>query len=51
MTPDATGSGSVYFATPPDIAAPVAVAVTLEPAGGVPAPTGARYLVGTPAPL
>jgi anti-sigma-K factor RskA len=51
MTPDAAGSGSVYFATPPDIAAPVAVAVTLEPAGGVPAPTGARYLVGTPAPL
>ena len=29
----------------------VAVAVTLEPAGGVPAPTGERYLVGTPAPL
>jgi anti-sigma-K factor RskA len=30
---------------------PVAVAVTLEPAGGVPAPTGERYLIGTPSPL
>jgi hypothetical protein len=27
------------------------VAVTLEPAGGVPAPTGERYLIGTPSPL
>jgi hypothetical protein len=25
------------------------VAVTIEPAGGVPAPTGAMYLVGKPA--
>jgi anti-sigma-K factor RskA len=51
ITPDAAGSGSVYFATPPEILTPVAVAVTLEPAGGVPAPTGERYLIGTPAPL
>jgi hypothetical protein len=29
----------------------VAVAVTLEPAGGVPAPTGERYLIGTPSAL
>jgi hypothetical protein len=36
------------FITPPDIPAPVAVAVTLEPDGGVPAPTGSRYLLGTP---
>ena len=28
--------------------APIAVAVTLEPAGGVPAPTGQFYLVGKP---
>jgi hypothetical protein len=34
--------------TPPDIAPPVAVAVTLEPSGGVPAPTGEKYLVGMP---
>ena len=51
LTPDAAGGGSVYFETPVDIAPPTAVAVTLEPAGGVPAPTGAMYLVGKPAPL
>jgi len=51
LTPDATGGGSVYFETPVDILPPVAVAVTLEPAGGVPAPTGERYLIGTPSPL
>jgi anti-sigma-K factor RskA len=51
LTPDASGSGSAYFETAPDIPPPVAVAVTLEPAGGVPAPTGERYLVGTPTPL
>ena len=48
LSPDASGGATVYFQTPSDIAAPVAVAVTLEPAGGVPAPTGARYLVGAP---
>ena len=51
LTPDPSGGGSVYFETPVDIGAPVAVAVTIEPAGGVPAPTGARYLIGTPTPL
>jgi anti-sigma-K factor RskA len=51
LTPDASGGGSVYFATPADIPPPVALAVTIEPAGGVPAPTGAQYLVGTPTPL
>jgi hypothetical protein len=34
------------FNTPPDIPQPVALAVTIEPAGGVPAPTGEKYLVG-----
>jgi anti-sigma-K factor RskA len=51
LTPDASGGGSVYFETPIDILPPTAVAVTLEPAGGMPAPTGAMYLVGKPAPL
>jgi anti-sigma-K factor RskA len=51
LTPDAAGGGSVYFETPVDIPPPTAVAVTLEPAGGVPAPTGAMYLDGKPAPL
>jgi anti-sigma-K factor RskA len=50
LVPDVSGGGTAYYMTPQDIGAPVAVAVTLEPAGGVPAPTGDRYLVGTPTP-
>ena len=48
LMPDAMGGGTQYYMTAPDIATPVAVAVTLEPAGGVPAPTGDKYLVGMP---
>jgi len=47
LTPDAQGSVSEAFNTPADIPQPVAMAVTIEPAGGVPAPTGAQFLVGT----
>jgi anti-sigma-K factor RskA len=47
LTPDAQGSVTATFTTPPDIPQPVALAVTIEPAGGVPAPTGDRYLIGT----
>ena len=36
------------FETPTEIPPPTAVAVTIEPAGGLPAPTGAFYLVGSP---
>jgi anti-sigma-K factor RskA len=32
--------------TPADIPAPAALAVTIEPEGGSPGPTGAKYLVG-----
>jgi anti-sigma-K factor RskA len=46
LTPDSQGGVSGTFATPVDIPAPVAMAVTIEPAGGVPAPTGDKYLVG-----
>jgi anti-sigma-K factor RskA len=49
LTPDPAGAGQTYFNTPPDIPPPAAVAVSIEPAGGVPAPTGAIYLVGKPA--
>jgi len=49
LTPDPDGDGMVFFNTPPDIPAPRAIAVTIEPAGGLPAPTGAFYLMGTPA--
>jgi len=37
---------TAMFQTPPDMAKPVAMAITLEPEGGVPAPTGDKYLVG-----
>jgi len=46
IMPDDSGRSTTVFATPPDIPQPVAVAVTLEPAGGVPQPTGAFYLLG-----
>jgi anti-sigma-K factor RskA len=48
LTLDPNGRATVVFNTPRDIGAPVAVAVTLEPEGGVPAPTGDKYLIGTP---
>ena len=48
LTTDPAGGGTQYYMTPPDIAPPVAVAVTLEPSGGVPSPMGERYLVGMP---
>jgi len=48
LMPDPAGAGQTYFETPPDIPPPAAVAVSIEPAGGVPAPTGAIYLVGKP---
>jgi anti-sigma-K factor RskA len=48
LTPDSSGRATAFFSTPSDIPPPVAIAVTLEPAGGVTAPTGDRYLVGRP---
>jgi len=47
LTPDAQGGVNETFSTPADIPQPVALAVTIEPAGGVPAPTGEKYLIGT----
>jgi anti-sigma-K factor RskA len=47
LTPDSSGRATAFFSTPPDIAPPTAIAVTLEPAGGVAAPTGEPYLVGS----
>jgi len=46
IRPDDSGAVTAFFATPPDIPPPVAMAVTIEPEGGVPAPTGDKYLVG-----
>jgi len=43
---DASGRVTARFDTPLDLPRPVAMAVTLEPEGGVPSPTGEKYLVG-----
>jgi anti-sigma-K factor RskA len=47
LKPDETGGVTAVFNTPPDIPEPLAMAVTDEPDGGVPAPTGQKYLVGS----
>jgi anti-sigma-K factor RskA len=44
---DSRSGAAHVFRTPRDIRTPVAAAVTLEPEGGVPAPTGEKYLIGT----
>jgi len=46
LRPGADGVAHGVFATPSDVSTPVAMAVTIEPDGGVPAPTGDKYLVG-----
>jgi anti-sigma-K factor RskA len=46
FTPDATGRVHAVMDTPPIPAMPTRVAVTLEPAGGLPKPSGAVYLAG-----
>jgi hypothetical protein len=46
LRPGERGDVHAVFATPRDIARVAAVAVTIEPEGGVPAPTGEKYLVG-----
>jgi anti-sigma-K factor RskA len=46
LMPDPNGFVTTSFDTPPTIPEPMAVALTQEPAGGVPAPTGAMYLRG-----
>jgi anti-sigma-K factor RskA len=46
LAPDASGHASLFFPMPPEVTAPQALAVTVEPAGGVPAPTGSPVLLG-----
>jgi hypothetical protein len=46
VAPDDTGRGVAIFRTPIDVTGPVTVAVTIEPEGGVPAPTSAPFLAG-----
>lgn len=44
--PDQQGRVAAVFQTPPDLPQPIGMAVTLEPDGGVPAPTGDQVLAG-----
>jgi anti-sigma-K factor RskA len=46
LKPDADGRVTMIFDTPVDLPKPIAMAVTIEPEGGVAAPTGDKYLVG-----
>jgi len=46
FSPDATGRVHAVMDTPPINAMPGTVAVTLEPTGGLPQPSGAVYLAG-----
>jgi len=43
---DSGGRTAELFNTPIDLPEPVGMAVTIEPDGGMPAPTGQKYLVG-----
>jgi anti-sigma-K factor RskA len=44
--PDPQGRVAAVFETPLDLPKPIGMAVTMEPDGGVPSPTGEKYLVG-----
>jgi anti-sigma-K factor RskA len=46
LKPEVDGGAHAVFMTPSNLAKPVAIALTIEPEGGVPAPTGDKYLVG-----
>ena len=47
FSPDAAGTIAMAFDPPPAGRVPTGLAVSLEPEGGVPAPTSAIYLAGT----
>lgn len=46
LQPDEAGDGVAVFEPPPGGPVPTGIALSEEPAGGVPAPTGQIYLVG-----
>jgi anti-sigma-K factor RskA len=46
LRPDRDGRVTALFPPPTDLPKPIAMAVTLEPEGGVLSPTGDKYLVG-----
>jgi anti-sigma-K factor RskA len=46
LAPDASGHATLFFPMPADMPPAAVIAVTVEPAGGVPQPTGDKALVG-----
>jgi hypothetical protein len=50
LNPNPDGSATVIVQIPSAVPLPAAMAITVEPAGGAPAPTGDVYLLGQPAP-
>lgn len=48
LEPDEEGHATVMLELPDTVARPAVMAMTVEAAGGVPAPTGALYLLGQP---
>ena len=48
LEPDADGDATVMLEVPDTVTLPAVMALTVEPAGGVPAPTGDLYLLGQP---
>ena len=48
LEPDQNGDATVMLEVPDTVTLPPVMAMTVEPAGGVPAPTGDLYLLGQP---
>ena len=48
VEPDADGHATVILQVPGTVTLPVTMVITVEPSGGVPAPTGDLYLLGQP---
>ena len=48
VEPDLDGAATVILEVPNNVTLPAMMAMTVEPAGGVPAPTGELYLLGPP---
>ena len=49
IEPDQDGRTTVMLEVPETVTLPAVLAMTVEPSGGVPAPSGALYLLGQPA--
>ncbi len=48
VEPDADGHATVIFRVPGTVTLPATMAITVEPSGGMPAPSGDIYLLGQP---